>query len=486
MSAQAAPTSIGLDRALPAAPSAGSATSELSLAGVIVVLVGSFLTQVDFFIVNVALPTIDKTLHASAPTLELVVAGYGIAYSVLLVVGGRLGDAFGRRRLFLAGMAAFTVTSLACGVAPNAGGLVAARVAQGLAAALMVPQVLSTIQATLDGERRAQAIGMYGAAAGLAVVVGQLFGGLLIAANIAGASWRPIFLVNVPIGLVGLVAASRLVPDTRSPNPARIDRAGTGLLGLALAALLVPLMEGRALGWPGWTWVAMAASPVLFLVFAWVEYRTEQSGRLPLLPPSILRIASMRNGLLLVLPFFTGFGGFMFVYALAMQEGVHLGAIDSGLALTPLAVAFLLVSLASPRLAARYGGRLLTVGAAVQALGLAGVALTVWAAWPGVTPLDLTPAFLLVGAGQGAVASPLFRVVLAEVPPTLAGVGSGALITTQQTALALGVATLGTLFLSLSAGSFGMRNGFLVVLGLQFVIACGVSAGSRLLGRSSR
>src|SRR5580692_6265129 len=224
----------------------------LTAAGLAVILVGVLLPMIDFFIVNVALPTIDTDLRASQPLLELVVSGYATAYALLLVLGGRLGDSLGRKRLFLAGMAAFTVTSLACGLAPTALALVAGRVAQGASAALMVPQVLATIQAATTGERRTRALARYGATGGLAAVLGQVLGGLLVSANIDGSGWRPIFLVNVPIGLAGLFLARRYVPDTRHGNAARVDGLGTVLLGVTVLALLIPLTEGQSLHWPDW------------------------------------------------------------------------------------------------------------------------------------------------------------------------------------------------------------------------------------------
>src|SRR5882724_156992 len=233
----------------------------LSGAGLATVLLGTALPMIDFFIVNVALPTINVNLHASTSTLELVVAGYGIGYALLLVLGGRLGDTFGRRKLFLAGITAFTLTSLLCGLAPTAGLLVVARALQGASAAMMLPQVLSTIQATTTGQRRSKALGFYGAVGGLSSVVGQLLGGALVSADIAGTSWRPIFLVNVPVGIIGLLLARRTVPETRSANPIGIDRLGTLLLGVTLLALLIPLMEGGALGWPAWMLALLGVVP---------------------------------------------------------------------------------------------------------------------------------------------------------------------------------------------------------------------------------
>jgi MFS family permease len=464
-------------------PAHALSTTALTPAGLVTVLLGAALPLIDFFIVNVALPTIDANLHASTATLELVVAGYGIGYALLLVLGGRLGDSFGRRRMFLAGMAAFTLTSLICGLAPTATTLVLARVAQGAAAAMMLPQVLSTIQATTNGQRRSKALGYYGAVGGLSSVIGQLLGGALVSADIAGSSWRPIFLVNVPVGIVGLIMARRTVPETRSTNPIGIDRLGTLMLGVSLLALLVPLTEGAALGWPLWTWLSLGAFPFAAAAFVLVERRAEAAGRVPLLPPSIMRMPSMRQGLLLAVPFFAGFGGFMFVYAVTLQDALHLSPIQAGLALTPLAVGFFVVSLISSRLVSRLGGaKVIGYGAMIQAVGIAVTIATTLLTWPDLTILDLAPGMVLLGVGNAMTMTTLFRVVLSGVPTERAGVGSGALATTQQTALALGVATLGTLYASLSTASeLGTRDAFTLVLGVLLVIACVIAVGARRL-----
>lgn len=457
----------------------------LSRLGLATVLLGAFLSIADFFIVNVALPTIDARLHASAATLELVVAGYGVPYALLLVLGGRLGDLFGRRRLFMVGMASFTVCSLLCGTAPTAAALVAFRGAQGASAALMVPQVLATIQAALAGQQRAKAIGLYGATAGIAAVVGQLAGGALVTADIAGAGWRPIFLVNVPIGLAGLVLAWREVPATRSPEPPRVDLPGTLLLALAVLALLVPLTEGRALGWPAWSRVLLGLFVPAAAAFALVERRLERTGGHPIVPPSLL--PGMWRGLALGIPFFGGFGAFMFVCAISLQQGVHFGALRSGVSLVPMAVAFLAASLLTARLTARYGRSVLVAGALLQGAGLVGLGATLLLAWPHLDPLKLAPAMAVAGVGQGFVMPPLFAFVLAGVPAARAGVGSGVLTTTQQAALALGVATIGSLFLSLSTpDSLGMRDAFVLVLAVQAAVAVVVAVGSRSLPEPAR
>ncbi|WP_405597391.1 MFS transporter [Streptomyces sp. NBC_01410] len=456
-------------RVLPPTPVRATGTSNepaLGPLGLFTLLLGAALPLIDFFIVNVALPTIDHDLAAGPALLELVIAGYGLSYAVLLVLGGRLGDMFGRRRLFLAGMAAFGLTSLACGLAPDAWTLVGARVAQGAAAALMLPQVLATIQSATAGPRRARAMSLYGATAGLSMVAGQILGGVLVAADIAGSGWRAVFLVNVPVVLIGLVLAARSVPDTRSAHPAPVDVPGTLLLTVALLTLLAPLTEGRAAGWPLWTWVALAVFPLAAVAFYRVERHADRQGRTPLVPPSLFGLLSLRRGLAMVLPFSIGFGGFMFVIAVALQQGLGMGAIASGLALVPMAVAFFGASLAGPRLVVRYGTRIVTAGSVIQAVGIAILVLTVRRDWPDLGVLELMPGVALAGFGQGLQLPVIFRIVLSEIPAERAGVGSGVMVTTQQSALALGVATLGSLFLSL-AGSGGMRQALTVTLLVQ-------------------
>lgn len=473
----------GASDAGPSAPGGGPTT--LSGLGLFTVLLGAALPLIDFFIVNVALPAMDRDLHADPAVLELVVAGYGVAYAVLLVLGGRLGDMLGRRRLFLIGMAAFGLTSLACGLAPDAWSLVAARVAQGASAAFMLPQVLATIHATTAGQRRARAIGLYGATAGLAMVAGQILGGVLVAADVWGTGWRSVFLVNVPVALIGLALAVRTVPETRSDRPASVDVPGTLLLAVSLVTLLLPLTEGRAAGWPLWTWLLLGAFPVATAVFYVVESRAERAGRVPLVPPSLFALPGLRRGLMLVLPFSIGFGGFMFVFAVALQQGMDYGPVAAGVALVPMAVAYFLVSLAGPRLVGKYGSRVVTVGALVQGLGLAIVLLTVANGWPDLDVVTLAPGTALAGIGQALQLPVLYRIVLADVPADRAGVGSGVMVTTQQSALALGVATLGTLFLS-RAASVGMRDALITTLAVQLAAVAGTALLSLRLPRLVR
>ncbi|MBF6048119.1 MFS transporter [Streptomyces sp. NRRL B-1677] len=434
-------------------------------------LTGAALPMIDFFIVNVALPAIDHDLHAGPALLEMVVGGYGVAYAVLLVLGGRLGDMVGRRRLFMWGTAAFGVTSVACGLAPGAWWLVAARIAQGAASALMLPQVLATIQATTSGAGRARALSFYSGTSGVSASVGQVLGGVLVAANVAGTGWRSIFLVNAPVAAVALVLAGRAVPETRSERPTRVDGLGTALLSLSLISLLVPLTEGRATGWPVWSWVLLAVFPFAAVAFAVTERRLERTGedgRTPLVPPSLLRVRSVRTGLAVVVPFSLGWGGFMFVLAVVLQEGLRLGPLAAGLVLVPMCVTFFAGSLAGPRLFSRYGRRAVTAGALIQGAGLLGLAAAFYWGWEGRGIWGPCAAMAVQGLGQGLLLPLTLRTVLSEVPVEQAGVGGGVMVTTQQSFMALGVATLGSLFLTLSE-SVGMRDALTVTLGVQMV-----------------
>jgi hypothetical protein len=298
------------------------------------------------------------------------------------------------------------------------------------------------------------------------MIVGQILGGVLVSADIAGTGWRSVFLVNVPVVAAGLVLAVRAVPETRSKHPEPVDVPGTVLLAASLLTLLAPLTEGRAAGWPLWTWLSLTAFPLLAASFYAVERRADRQGRTPLVPPSLLALTSLRRGLLMVVPFSIGFSGFMFVIAVALQQGAGLGPVPAGLTLAPMAVSFFAVSLAGPRLVTRWGTRVVGAGSLVQAVGAGVMALTVWRSWPDLGLVELLPGAAIAGAGQAMQLPILFRIILSEVPTVRAGVGAGVMITTQQSALALGVATLGTLFLSLVPG-MGMRDALVATLLVQ-------------------
>jgi len=390
----------------------------------------------------------------------------------------------GRRRVFLCALVGFVVASAVCGFAPTVGVLIAARIVQGATAALLVPQVLATFHHTLEHERKSRALALYGATSGIAAVVGQLVGGLLVSADIAGASWRPIFLVNVPIGLVVLVVAARIVPNTSSEHPVGVDLPGTVLFAATLTAVLVPLTEGHSLGWPWWTWAMIALAVVLGVVTAVVERRAERRGQIPLLPPSLLRLPSMSRGLVMVFAFSIGFGAFMFVFALTVQDGLHEDALHGGLAILPMAVLFVLGSLLAPKAISRFGRSALSVGALVQLAGLAALVAVVVDRWPHVGLWDMAVPLALAGAGQSMLFAGLFRSVLADVPTHLGGVGSGVLITLQQSGLALGVATLGTLYLG--RAEHNTPHAFATVESVQMAIIALLAVGAAALPRFTK
>lgn len=447
------------------------------------VLAGNFLAVLDFFVVNVALPSIGRELRASPAVLELLVAGYAAAYGSGLVPSGRLGDALGRRRFFIGGMLTFTAASVACALAPTPLALVAARLAQGLAASVMVPQVLASIQGLFHGHDRQRALGVFGAGIGVATVTGQVAGAALVAADVGGLGWRPIFWINVPVGLVCAAGAARWLPETGSGARARLDVRGSVLLAAALVTLLLPLSLGHDLGWPAWCWGSLAAAVTLAAGFAYAQVRTERAGRMPLLPPTLLRVPAMRAGLVTAMVFFVMAGGFLLTTGVTLQDGRGFGPLTAGLTLAPYALAFLLVSLTVRRYAARHGRAVVVTGAGVSALGLTALAVQVAVAYAGLGPVTLAPVLAVNGAGQAMIMIPLFGVILGGVPAEWAGVASGALTTTQQTGLAVGAAALGTTLFTVagSGTAAGWRTATLAVLIAEAALAAVTALAARRL-----
>jgi len=445
--------------------------------GLWVMLSGTFLVVLDFFIVNVALPSMQRELLASAGTLQLVVAGYGLATAAGLITGGRLGDLFGRRRMFMLGLLLFTLASAACGFAPNAEMLVAARVLQGLAGALLQPQVLAMIGLAYIGEGRARAFAAYGLTLGLGATLGQLVGGLLIHADPAGLGWRSCFLINVPIGLLALVLAPRVIPPLANNGNSRLDLAGMLLAAAGSVAVVLPLVEGREQGWPLWSWLCLAAALPLLAAFAFQQRRLALRGGAPLVAPALLANGRFVTGLLTTLAFYVGNASLYFVLALYLQQGLALGPLASGMVFTSLAVGFFATSMAGARLARRFGGKPpIALGALVLAAGHALQFVNV-AGWAGHSHVVawMVPLLLVQGAGLGMVMAPLVSTVLAGLPPQHAGVASGVLSMVQQASNALGVALIGILFYgrlenatdtAAYSGAFGVALVYLMVSAL--------------------
>jgi EmrB/QacA subfamily drug resistance transporter len=438
-------------------------------AAVPVVLAGTFMTILDFFIVNVAIPSAQHDLHASDAGVEFVVAGYGLAYASGLITGGRLGDLYGRRRMYLIGLLAFVATSAACGLATTAGMLIAARVAQGVAAALLFPQVLSILNVTYTGADRARVFAAYGMTLGAASIGGQLLGGLLITADIAGLGWRACFLVNVPIGLAAAIATPFAVPESRNTSPLRLDLRGTLLGTLGLALLLVPLITGRQLGWPAWSlWSVAAAVPVL-AGFAAHERALARRGGTPLVPPALFAIPAFRVGITTVFVFYAGMASLFLILALYLQGRRGYDSLAAGAVFLPLGVAFFLTSMQGARLSRRFGRRALALGAVILAVGETALALLAAVGAPG--PGTIAACLAVSGAGMGMVMAPLISTVLAGIDGAHTGAASGVLSTTQQVAGAFGVSAIGIIFFqpafaSAPGAAFAAGLGYTVTLAL--------------------
>ena len=449
-----------------------------------VVLAGTFMVVLDFFIVNVAVPSIQTDLHASAGSIEWVVAGYALTSAVFLITSGRLGDRFGRRRVFVIGLALFTIASAACGAAATPTELVIARLLQGVAGALLTPNVLSIIGVLYDGSDRVRALSVYGTVMGGAAVSGQLIGGALMALNVAGLGWRSCFLINVPIGAVALALAPRLVPESRTQASAPLDMPGTILVTATLTAIVLPLVEGRQHGWPTWTWISFAAAPVLLGAFIAHQRRLARAGASPLLDSRLFRHRSFNAGLITQLGFWGGQASFFVVLALYLQQGRGLHPLPAGLVFTILASAYLAASMRAPALVARHGRRVIGAGAVVLATGHALLLAAVADVGVGGSLAALVPGLLLVGAGMGLVLAPLATTILQSLEPERAGAASGMLTTMQGVGNALGIAVTGVIFFGALRG--GYAHAFELSVAELAALLLAVAALSRLLPRSAK
>lgn len=420
-------------------------------AGLLLLLTGQMLPLIDTSITNVALDSITHSLNASATQLELIVALYGVAFAVCLAMGSKLGDNYGRRRLFLWGVAAFGIASLLCGMANSINALLAARTLQGAGAALIVPQILATLHVTLKGTAHARAISLYGGIGGIAFIVGQMGGGWLVSADIAGLGWRNAFFINVPICLLVLAFSRRYVPETRRESHSSIDWQGTFSLALILCCLLFPMALGPELHWP---WELQLLLLAVLPLLAWMRLsalRKQQRGEQPLLPPRLLKLTSIRFGMAIALLFFSAWSGFMFCMALTMQAGLGMAPWQSGNSFIALGVAYFISALYAPKLIARYSmGRILLIGLAVQISGLLLLSATFYHLGVRTTALALVPSTTLVGYGQALIVNSFYRIGMRDISACDAGAGSAILSTLQQATLGLGPAILGSLFLTLA------------------------------------
>ncbi|GAB2522405.1 MFS transporter [Nocardia heshunensis] len=412
-----------------------------------VVLAAGFMDLLDVTIVNVAVPSIQKDLGAAYSQIEWIIAAYVLSFAAVLITGGRLGDIFGRKRLFLIGVTGFTLASLACGVATSPDLLIGSRFIQGAMAGLMVPQILAIIRVTFPKEERAKAIAVYSGVGGSASAVGLSLGGLLVQGNLFGLEWRPIFLVNVPIGIAALIAAAVVMRDSRSANPPRLDVVGMVLAVSAVLLLVYPLNEGRRLHWPAWTFVMMGAAAAVFAGFVVYERWRARTVGSPLIDLTLFRNRAFTTGLASWLLFWIGFGGFFLIWTLFMQAGLGWSPMRAGLTSVFFAVgAGIGAGVSVSALAPRFGKWVLLIGGLITAggFGLYGALATHYES--GFTSWQMVLPLLVTGIGFGIVVAPTIDMLLGQIPDREAGAASGLLNTGQQLGMALGVALVGILF----------------------------------------
>jgi EmrB/QacA subfamily drug resistance transporter len=407
-----------------------------------VVLAANIMDLIDATIVNVAGPSIRAALGGSTATLQWLSAGYTLAFAVFLITGARLGDMFGRRRLFLVGSAGFTVMSAACSVAPSMAVLIVFRVLQGSFGALMIPQGFGMLKEVFAEDEMGKVFGLFGPMMGLSMLAAPVLAGALVQVNLWEIGWRLVFLINVPIGIAAFAGALRVLPRTVAHPGIRLDTGGMVLIGLALTAIIYPLIQGRADGWPAWTFVTLAGGALLLGAFAVWERRRHGD---PLIEPALLTNRTYTSGLLVALAFFGAFGGLLLCVSLFAQLGEHFSPIHAGLTLIPMVLGMIAGMAAGTALAGRLGRHLLHLGVAVTAAGTIVLALTVTGART-VSTLDLAPGLFLIGLGAGSSLGQLFDFILAGVAMDEIGSASGVLEAVQQLSGALGVAVLGTIF----------------------------------------
>jgi EmrB/QacA subfamily drug resistance transporter len=414
-----------------------------------ILLLASFMNLIDVSIVNVALPSMQANLGANSSQIEWVVAAYVLSFALLLLPFGRLGDIVGRKGMFLFGVCAFTLGSALCGLAPSIETLIGARVLQGLAGALMTPQVMSIVSAIFPPAERSFAFSFFALTAGLASVMGPIAGGLLISADFWGLDWRPIFLVNIPLGILAVVAAARIVPRV-TPHPGmRNDFVGIAIFALSILAIVFPLIEGRAYGWPAWAFGLIAMGLAGLAAFHQWEKRRNRAGLTELLPLALLENRNFVIGTLMTLIFFSGLPGLFMMLAIFLQSGFGLTPLESGLTTVPFPLGVLVMSILAGRLGTRLLSQRVAIGSLLLAGGMVYLRFTLGAVETTIDRWHFAPPLFIAGAGLGLAVTALFQTILQGVPPRDSGSASGALQAFQQVGGALGVALVGEIFFTL-------------------------------------
>lgn len=431
---------------------------------VVVLLFASFMDLLDTTIVNVALPSIEKDLNATSAQLEWIVSGYVLSFAVLIITGGRLGDIYGRKRLFLIGVTGFTLASASCAAATSGDMLVVSRLVQGIFGAIMIPQVLSIIQVLFLPKERAGVFGALGAISGLAAVAGPLIGGFLVTQNAFDLGWRSVFIINVPVGIALFITAALCIPESRAAKRVRLDVLGVVMISATLFLLVYGLIEGRALDWPIGIWIMMGASPVLLAVFIWYQSRRDKKSGSALVPPSLFHSRGYSAGVLTSFSFSASIGGFFLILVLYLQVGLGFSAIDAGLTTLPFSLGALVGSGIAVPLGPRLGKGLILLGALAQIGGYLWITRIVDAQANALVGTDLIAPMALAGLGLTLLVVPLTDVSLAQTSVVNAGAASGVLGTFQQVGSAIGVAVVGVVFFGTVGDAFSpaaLRDAFL-------------------------
>ncbi|MFD4129870.1 MFS transporter [Streptomyces globisporus] len=412
-----------------------------------IVMTAAFMDLVDVTIVNIAIPSITRETGASVSAIQWITAGYALAFAAGLITGGRLGDIYGRKRLFLIGIGGFTLASALCGVAPDPEILVAARILQGATAALMVPQVLSIVHATFPAHERGKVFGLFGAVVGLGAVSGPLLGALLTEWDLFGLGWRPIFLINLPVGIAGLILGAKFISESKAPKTVRLDLRGVALITLAMLMLIYPLTRGHELGWPLWGHLSMVGSLFVFAALVVHQRRKALTDGSPLIELSLFRVKSFAAGIAVQLTFGVGLGIFFLVWTLYMQMGLGWSVLRAGVTGIPFSVAVSVAAGVSvQKLVPRFGRKVLQAGALLM---IAGLLIYLWESEQygmGISSWQMAVPLVVMGVGMGLIVAPLTDMVLSEVPKEHAGSASGLINTVQQMGTALGLGLVSVVF----------------------------------------
>jgi EmrB/QacA subfamily drug resistance transporter len=450
-----------------------------------VVLAAECMDLIDSTVVNVAAPQIAHQFHASSTSLQWIVGGYPLAIAVGLITGGRLGDLVGRKKMFIIGAIGFVAASTLCGLAPDTGTLIVARLVQGAFSALMLPQGFGVLREVFPPAEQQGAFAIFGPVIGFSAVLGPIIGGSLIKWNLFGSGWRLVFLVNVPLGIAAIIGAIRLLPASRPDHETKLDLLGTTLVSAFAVLLVFPLIQGREYGWPWWTFTMMAASVAVLIAFAVQQKRRDAAGNAPLVTPSVFSHRGYSGGMLFAILFFAGFGGVLLCFTLFLQVGQGFTPIHAAVCTIPMTAGLVIGSaLSGALLGPKFGRLTLQAGVVVSAIGwlilvdtLRGHHTIGFVGW--------IPGLLVAGLGFGLIVAPMFDIVLASVTDSETGSASGVLNAGQQLASSIGVAVLGTVFFdTIGGGDFhkGLSNTLLVQIG-----ACvGLLLLSPLLPRFAR